>query len=348
VSFEFREAKREDTRLLIGLAGGTGAGKTESAMRLATGLAGGKRFAVIDTENGRALHKADDYQFDHGDLTAPFTPERYLEAIQAADAAGYPVIVVDSLSHEYEGVGGILEIQEQEFDRMERRESARMSSWILPKRRHKVFVNQLLQVRAHVIVCMRAEDKIEIVKDGGKTVVRPKQSLTGADGWIPICEKRFPFELTLSLLLTADQPGVPKPIKLEERHRAMVLLDQPLSEETGRLLGEWAAGHTGDGIEALEARLFALADRAGKTAEVEKAIGIARKPEWYRRQIKRLEQSLAGGESVASDAPGDGPDSSHQEAGTPTNSPPASDDEPHPDPDSQFQIPVGARQVDQG
>ena len=242
MTVEFKDAVRANVPLLILLAGGTGAGKTESALRLATGLAGGKPFAVIDTERGRALHKADDYTFQHAELDEPFSPERYTEAIKDADAAGYPVIVVDSGSHEYEGIGGVLWSQEQEFQRMGGKESARMASWIAPKRRHKLYVQQLLRTRAHVILCLRAEDKIEIVKQGDRTVVQPKSSLVGIEGWIPICEKRLPFEATISLLLTADQPGVPKPVKLERRHRELVALDKPLDEETGKRLASWAAG----------------------------------------------------------------------------------------------------------
>lgn len=245
MSFEFKDAKRENAPLLILLAGGTGSGKTESAMRLATGLSGGKPFAVIDSENGRALHKADDYTFKHTPFDAPFTPERYSEAVQTADTAGFPVIVIDSGSHEYEGIGGVLEMQTEEFKRMGEKEGARMSSWIEPKRRHKRFVQQLLRTRAHVIMCLRAEDKIEILKVDGKTVVRPKESLTGAQGWIPICERRLPFEATISLLLTADAPGVPKPIKLEARHKLLVPLGEPLSEETGKALAAWASGSVG-------------------------------------------------------------------------------------------------------
>lgn len=77
----FRPAVRENVPLLLGLAGGTGSGKTWSAMALAKGLAGDARFAVIDTENGRATHYADDFTFDVTDLTAPFRPETYGEAI---------------------------------------------------------------------------------------------------------------------------------------------------------------------------------------------------------------------------------------------------------------------------
>ena len=240
---DIRPAVRKDTQVLILLAGGTGAGKTESALRLATGMAGGQRFAVIDTERGRALHKADDYVFDHVDFDAPFTPERYAEILEEVDKLGYPVIVVDSGSHEYEGEGGVLDIQEETFKRLGGRDSVKMVSWAEAKQRHKKWRNALLRARAHVIVCHRAEDKIEVGKDAaGKTVIRPKESLTGSGGWIPICEKRLPFEATISLLFTADAPGVPKPIKLERRHADLIPLDQQISEETGALLAAWAHG----------------------------------------------------------------------------------------------------------
>lgn len=266
MSFEFRDAVRQNVPLLILLAGGTASGKTESAMRIATGLSGGQKFAVIDTESGRALHKADDYLFMHAPFDEPFSPERYAEAVTAADDAGFPVIVIDSGSHEYEGIGGVLDIQAEEFVRLGSRESARMSSWIEPKRRHKRFVQQLLRSRAHVVLCLRAEDKIEIVKRDGKTEVRPKESLIGAEGWIPICEKRLPFEATISLLLTADRPGVPKPIKLERRHKDLIPLDSVLDETVGARLGEWAAGAAPKPrtvTEPQRKRLFAIAREAG-------------------------------------------------------------------------------------
>lgn len=242
MSFEFRPAVRENVPLLLGLAGGTGSGKTFSAMRLAKGIAGTKKFAVIDTENGRARHYADQFKFDVADLTAPFRPERYAEAIEAADTAGYPVIIVDSMSHEHTGDGGLLDWHEEEFQRMGGRNEVKVAAWIKPKTAHKQMVTRLLQVKAHVILCFRAEEKIEIAKVDGKTVIQPKRSLTGLDGWIPISEKNLPYELTASLLLTADQPGVPKPIKLQEQHRELVRLDGPLGEGAGERLAAWAAG----------------------------------------------------------------------------------------------------------
>jgi hypothetical protein len=217
-------------------------------MRLAKGIAGDAPFAVIDTEAGRAKHYADLFAFHHGDLTPPFTPDRYAAAIAAADAAKYPVIVVDSMSHEWAGEGGILDWQEAELDRMagtdaKRREAVKMASWIKPKVSHKQMVQRLLQIRAHLILCFRAESKIEMVRGAdGKMEIREKQSLTGLHGWIPIAEKNLPYELTASFLLLPDQPGLPLPIKLQQQHRALFPLDRPITEASGVELATWARG----------------------------------------------------------------------------------------------------------
>ena len=256
MTFTFRPAVRENVGLLIGLAGASGSGKTYTAMRLATGIAGDKPFCVIDTEAGRAKHYADAFRFDHGDLAPPFRPDRYAEAIQAADKAGYPVIVVDSMSHEWAGDGGILDWQEEEYQRMGGREAVKMAAWIKPKGAHKHMVSRLLQVRAHLILCMRAEEKIEMVKgEDGKTKIVPKQGPAGFRGWLPVCEKTLPYELTASFLLTADAPGIPKPIKLQEQHRALFPLDEPITEESGRRIAEWAAGGAAPSLDDTRQRL---------------------------------------------------------------------------------------------
>lgn len=244
MSISFRPAVRENVGLLVGLAGASGSGKTYTAMRLASGMTpAGKRFAVIDTENGRASHyAADQFAFDVAELHAPFSPARYAEAIQAADEAGYSVIVVDSMSHEHAGEGGILDMQEAEFERLGHRDAAKMLSWAKPKAEHKRMMQKLLQVKAHLILCFRAEAKVDMVKEDGKIKVVPKASLTGLDGWIPVCEKTVPFELTVSLLLTPDKPGIPHPIKLQEQHKPMFPLDRVIDEESGRRILEWARG----------------------------------------------------------------------------------------------------------
>jgi hypothetical protein len=247
MAFQFKPAIRENVGLLIGLAGGTGSGKTFSAMRLASGIANGKKFAVIDTEAGRAKHYADQFNFDHGDLHPPFRPEAYIEAILAADKAGYPVIVVDSMSHVWAGDGGVLDWQEDELQRMsggdwQKAERVKMASWIKPKMSHKKMVQRLLQIRAHVIMCFRAEEKVEMVKKDNKVVIAPKEGPTGLNGWMPVCEKTLPFELTASFLLLAENAGVPHPIKLQEQHKVLFPSGKFIDEEAGKRIAVWAAG----------------------------------------------------------------------------------------------------------
>jgi len=240
--YEFKQAKREQVGLLIGLVGSSGSGKTMSAMRLASGIVGkGNRFALIDTESRRALHYAEMFDFDHCELNPPFRPDHYADAIKAAAQKGYKAIVVDSASHEWAGEGGILDWQEEELTRMagedyRKRDNCKMAAWIKPKMAHKQMVQRWLQINAHLILCFRAEEKVKMEKDEkGKTQIVPI-------GWQPICSKELPFELTVSFLLTADKPGIPQPIKLQEQHKIMFPAGKLLSEESGQLIAQWAAG----------------------------------------------------------------------------------------------------------
>lgn len=249
MAFQFKRAIREGVSLIIGLCGSSGSGKTYSAMRLASGMSDGKPFAVIDTEAGRAKHYADQFNFDHGDLDAPFTPERYTEAILAAADKGYSVIVIDSISHEHEGDGGLLDWHQEEITRMckgndDRRDAMSQAAWIKPKMAHKRMVQKILRLRTHLIVCLRAEEKTDIIKDPktGKMMFVPAKRVTGIDGWVPICERRLPYELTASLLLLPSNPGIPNPIKLQEQHKPLFPKGELINEEAGKKIVLWAKG----------------------------------------------------------------------------------------------------------
>lgn len=269
MTFAFTPATRQNVSLIIGVCGASGSGKTWSALAIATGLAGPTgKIAAIDTESGRMRHYAEQFKFDHGDLKPPFSPDRYIEAIEAADKAGYDVIVIDSLSHEWESEGGLQdmhdEILEQQveqarknhngnwaFDENKTRERLSVGAWKIPKSRHKRFVSRLLQCRAHLVICMRADEKmrIETIEEEGsngrkykKTVIIQAKDLPPEERWSPITERRFPYELTLSVILTPQRPGFPVPVKLQEQHQKMVPLDRQLSVETGRALAAWARG----------------------------------------------------------------------------------------------------------
>jgi hypothetical protein len=149
------------------------------------------------------------------------------------------VIVVDSASHEWYGDGGCLDWHDELMGGDQKKN---LSAWIEPKKAHKRMVTRLLQVGAHVILCFRAEPKVEAVKRDGRTEIVPKASLVGLDGWIPIAEKNLPYELTASFLFMADRPGVPRPIKLPEQLKPFVPLDRPVTAEVGEKLCGWASG----------------------------------------------------------------------------------------------------------
>lgn len=244
----------EQMGLFIGLAGGPGTGKTWSAMEIATGIVGpGKRFAVIDTENKRASHYKKFFNFDVFNFEPPFSSERYGKAVEAQYKAGYGAIVVDSISHEHDGIGGYLDSQALDLSErvarsMKRNPNANEydvskqltpSSWIIPKGNRKRMRQILLACSPTIpiIFCFRAEEKVFHSVDG-KLVARKVPE------WQPICDKGMPFEMTVLFILHADNPGVPhvymKP--MQEQHKPLFPLDRKLSRESGRLIAEWARG----------------------------------------------------------------------------------------------------------
>lgn len=299
MSVHFRPAKRENIPLLLGVAGGTGSGKTYSALRLARGIAGGQPFAGIDTENRRMNHYADLFPELHvAQIAAPFRPDKYTAAID--DGIAYlaslnvprenRVVLIDSMSHEWAGEGGCLDWHDEITKGDPKKKAA---GWATIKPAHKKMVTKLTQLDAHVIVCLRAEPKIDIVRDpNGELKFVPKQTLPGGglDGWVPISEKAFPYELTASFLLMADKPGVPQPIKLEAQCRPFVPLDRPLDEEVSKRFAEWAGGAAAsDALEPLREQLTKLLTEL----DVPVPSLTSKGEDWLRRQIKNANDELA-------------------------------------------------------
>lgn len=236
MTFTFAPAARQQVGLLIALAGASGSGKTYSALRMARGISPEGKVFFIDTEARRGLHYASEFKFMHADMRPPFTPERFVEGIKAAEQAGAEVVIIDSASHEYDGEGGIMD----SADRLAANGVKSPGNWKEPKMAHKKMMNALLQSRCHIIFCLRADEKIRIAKDTqtGKTVVEQL-------GWMPIQEKRFMYEMTASFTLVPSSPGKPffdLPHKLQEQHRAMFPQGQFIGEDAGKLIAEWAAG----------------------------------------------------------------------------------------------------------
>jgi len=235
--------------MLVGLVGPSGSGKTKSALRLAEGMqkvTGGKIF-VIDTEARRALHYADEHEFQHVEMTEPFSPEDYIQVIEYCVGQGATILIVDSMSHEHEGPGGVLEMHDTELDRMagqDQGKRARMSigAWAKPKAQRRKLINTVLRLGVNAIFCFRAKEKLK-VKPGANPIHL---------GWQPIAGDEFIYEMTINCLLYPGAEGVPNwaPDEAAERvmlkkpgHLAHVFKDgEPLSEETGEGLARWAQG----------------------------------------------------------------------------------------------------------
>jgi len=248
MSYTFRKAVRERTPLLIGLVGPSGSGKTKSALRLAKGIQSivGGKIAGIDTEARRMLHYADQFEFEHLDMKAPFGSLDYKTAIEGAIKLGAKTVIVDSMSHEHEGAGGYLELHEAELDRMagdnwDKRGKMTFTAWIKPSGNRRKLINFMLQADCNFIFCFRAKEKLKLEK--GKD---PKEL-----GWQAIAGEEFVYEMLIRCLLPAGARGRPEwspeamalgVPKIADGVEAVFSEPAQLDEDIGARLAKWASG----------------------------------------------------------------------------------------------------------
>lgn len=160
----FKKAERKRSYLKIAATGPSGSGKTMSGLLLASGL--GKKIALIDTENGSASLYSDKAEFDVLEIGAPFTTEKYIAAIKAAEDAGYDVLIIDSLTHAWKGPGGLLE-QKEQLDARGGNSFANFAK-ITPK--DNALRSAILQCKMHVICTMRSKQDWVLTDKNGKQV----------------------------------------------------------------------------------------------------------------------------------------------------------------------------------
>lgn len=163
----FVKAVRKQAKLRLALTGPSGSGKTYSSILLAQGLGG--KVAVIDTEHGSASLYCNLMEFDVLELTAPYTPERYIAAIKEAEQAGYDTLIIDSITHEWNGTGGMLQLNEQLAT--SKYKGNTWSAWSESDPRHRKFVDTILQSKMHVLVTMRSKTETSAEKIDGKTKI---------------------------------------------------------------------------------------------------------------------------------------------------------------------------------
>ena len=156
----FVKAKKEKIWTKVLLGGSSGSGKTYSALRLATGLAKkcGSGIAAIDTEAGRIRYYANEFDFSDMQLTEPFTPEKYIEAINEAVSSGFKVLIIDSISHEWNYCVDI-------HDKMP---GNSWTNWAKVTPRHDAFMEKILQAPIHIIATVRGKDEYVLEEKNGK------------------------------------------------------------------------------------------------------------------------------------------------------------------------------------
>jgi len=194
---QFKPAVRSKSRLRLGLEGVSGSGKTYSALLVAKGIGG--KTALIDTEHGSASLYSHVHKFDVLNLGAPYAPERYIEAIHAAEAAGYEVLIIDSATHEWNGVGGVLEIVDKLAQTKFRGNS--YMAWSEGTPRHRKFIDAILQSPMHIIVTMRSKSEYAEQQRGDKkSYAKVGTKAEQRDG--------TEYELTTVLTLSLDNTAI--------------------------------------------------------------------------------------------------------------------------------------------
>ncbi len=221
---QLKQSQRQQVKLRLGLSGASGFGKTKSALLLAYGMTQDwSKIAVIDTENSSASLYSDLGNYNVLDLQAPYSPERYIQAIELCERSGIEVIIIDSASHEWNGTGGCLDIHEKL--------GGRFQDWANVTPRHQAFINKILQSSCHIITTTRrkidysldvgSNGKTQVVKHGTKEITR--------DG--------FEYELTINFELVNENH-----LAKASKDRTGLFMNKPefiITSETGKLILNW-------------------------------------------------------------------------------------------------------------
>lgn len=221
---KLQKAERHQVKLRLGLSGASGFGKTMSALLLGYGITNDwSKIAIIDTENGSASLYSHLGAYNVLTLEDYYPPERYIKAIEMCEEAGMEVVIIDSITHEWSGKGGCLEIHEQL--------GGRFQDWGKVSPRHQSFIDKILNSSAHIITTVRRKvdysmdadmsGKSKVVKHGTKEITR----------------EGFEYELTANFEIIND-----KHLCKASKDRTGLFMDKPefiINSFTGRKLMEW-------------------------------------------------------------------------------------------------------------
>lgn len=227
---QIRKAARQKAKLRIGLSGPSGSGKTYAGILIAKGILKGdlSKLTIIDTENGSAELYSDMGEYNVIQIASPFTPEKYIEAIKAAEDAGMGVVMIDSVSHEWDGKGGLLE--SNEILAQAKFKGNTWAAWSETTPRHQKFIDAIVSSKAHVITTARS--KTDTIQTEDKKIKKV--------GLKEIQREGFEYELTLNFTIDRD-----KHYAIASKDRTGIFSERDpfhITEETGNTLREWSEG----------------------------------------------------------------------------------------------------------
>jgi hypothetical protein len=235
---KLQKAKRHQVKLKVGMSGPSGYGKTYSALLLAFGITNDwNKIALIDTENNSASLYSHLGDFNVLSLNEPFSPERYIEAIKICEASDVEVLIIDSISHEWSGKGGCLEIHEQL--------GGRFQDWAKITPRHNSFLDAIIQSKIHIITTSRRKVDYSLDQDSsGKTKVMKL-------GTKEIQREGYEYELTVNFEFLND-----KHLVTVSKDRTGLFVGKPefiINSFTGKKLKEWC--NQGTSLEELKTEI---------------------------------------------------------------------------------------------
>jgi AAA domain len=268
MDFVIQEAKRELIWVKLALIAPSGGGKTYSSLRLATGmlaelkekgLAQNGKILMGNTEGSRGRYYANEFKYDITDIAAPHHPERYVKFINYAAEQGYPILILDSSSHEWEGNGGCLELHQKY--------GGTYQAWGKVTPLHEAFVYALADSPVHIIATMRGKDQYEMeVGEQGKKTVRKLG--VGAQQ-----RNNFEYEFTSTFLI--DQRTNLADAQKDNTHLFEDRSSFKLNEEDGQKVIRWA--NSGEGytipVRVLKSPTEILDETSAKVVALCKSLG---------------------------------------------------------------------------
>jgi len=221
-----QKAERKQALIKLAIQGPSGSGKTYSSLLLAYGLVGNwNHIVVIDTENNSSHLYSHLGNYNVLSLSEPFSPERYIDAIEICEKAGMRAIIIDSISQEWEGSGGILETHGNMAGNS-------FTNWNKVTPRHNSFVQKILQSSCHIIATIRCKQDYILSDKNGK-MVPEKVGLKG------VTRDGMDYEFTLVFDLDIKHQASPSKDRtgLFTNYQSFMI-----TEQTGNKIKGWCMG----------------------------------------------------------------------------------------------------------